>query len=239
MIGAYVNAGGILAGAVYALAIKRPLSNQFQQRAKVLLGVFTVYLGLQLTWKSLNGSLGQIFKELGIVLLAMSLGKMLGRVLGLQNLSNSIGQFASNALAQSDKKKQFSDGFLTATGLFCAAPLAFFASIQEGFGEFSPLFIIKAGTDGLAAMAFCSVFGWSPAVSAIPVLAFEGLLIRLAQLLGPWLRHQPGPLIDSINATNGLLVFCVAAIIFEIKKIRVAEYLPSLVLAPLLTHWFW
>jgi hypothetical protein len=137
------------------------------------------------------------------------------------------------------KEKRFSDGFLVPTALFCFGPLAILASVQEGLNDFSPMFLVKAGTDGLATMAFCATLGWGALASAIPVLAFEGLLIRCAQLLEPMLHNQPWPLIDSINATNGLLIFCVALIILEVKKVRVAEYLPSLILAPLLMRWLW
>ena len=45
-------------------------------------------------------------------------------------------------------------------------------------------------------------------------------------------------LMDSVNATGGLLVFCIALIILDLKKIELADYLPSLVVAPLIT-WLW
>jgi uncharacterized membrane protein YqgA involved in biofilm formation len=70
-------------------------------------------------------------------------------------------------------------------------------------------------------------------------LAWEGAIIRGAALLRPALAHQALPLIDSINATDGLLIFCVALIILQIKKVALAEYLPSLAVAPLLTRWLW
>jgi uncharacterized membrane protein YqgA involved in biofilm formation len=241
MIGAVINSAGIVAGGACALAVKKPIPGRFQLAAKIVLGVFTVWFGLQLTWKSLNGSVTQVLKELCIVLLAMTLGKLIGRILRLQDLSNSVGHYAARSMAAERKQKHFSDGFLVATALFCAGPLATLASVQEGFNDFhfSPVFLVKAGTDGLATMAFCATFGWGAMVSAIPVLAFQGCLIRGAQLLEPWLRSQPSPLIDSINATDGLLIFCVALIILEVRKIRVAEYLPSLILAPLLMRWLW
>jgi len=239
MIGAVINSAGIVAGGVCALTIKKPMPNRFQLAAKIVLGVYTVWFGLQLTWKSLNGSLAQELKELCIVMLAMALGKLAGRMLRLQEFSNSIGQYAARALAAGGKEKRFSDGFLLATALFCAGPLGILASVQEGLNDFSPLFLVKAGTDGLATMAFCATFGWGALVSAVPVLAFQGLLIRGVQALEPMLRHQPWPLLDAINATDGLLIFCVALIILEVKKVRVAEYLPSLILAPLLLRWLW
>ena len=204
-----------------------------------MLGVYTVWFGLQLTWKSLNGTVVQMLKELCIVMLAMTLGKVLGRMLRLQEASNSVGQYANRSLSADDGAKRFNEGFLVATALFCAGPLAILASVQEGLNGFSPLFVVKAVMDALATMAFCATFGWGAAASAIPVLACEGLLIRCAQLLEPTLDKQPWPLIDSINATDGLLIFCVALIILEVKKVRVAEYLPSLILAPLLMRWLW
>jgi len=239
MIGAVINSAGIVAGGVCALAIKKPVPNRFQLAAKIVLGIYTVWFGLQLTWRSLNGSVAQILKELCIVMLAMALGKLAGRMLRLQEFSNAIGRYATRSLAAEGREKRFSDGFLLATALFCAGPLAILASVQEGLNGFSPLFLVKAGTDGLATLAFCATFGWGALVSAIPVLAFQGCLIRCVQALEPMLHNQPWPLIDSINATDGLLIFCVALIVLEVKKVRVAEYLPSLILAPLLMRWLW
>jgi uncharacterized protein len=240
MIGAVINSAGIVAGGICALAVKKSLPARYQLVLKIGLGASTVWFGLKLTWRSLNGTVGQMSKELCLVLLAMVLGKLAGRALRLQEFSNSIGQYAARSLAAPDPQKRFSDGFLVATALFCAGPLAILASVQEGLDTFSPVFLVKAGTDGLATMAFCATFGWGALVSAIPVLAFQALLIRCVEALDAMLRHQPPSfLIDSITATNGLLIFCVALIILEIKKVRVAEYLPSLVLAPLLTRWLW
>lgn len=76
-------------------------------------------------------------------------------------------------------------------------------------------------------------------LSAIPVLALESALIKGAHLLEPVLRQRPWPLLDAINATDGLLIFCVAMIILGLKKIEVANYFPSLAFAPLLTWWLW
>jgi uncharacterized membrane protein YqgA involved in biofilm formation len=101
---------------------------------------------------------------------------------------------------------------------------------------FYPL-VIKSFVDGLAAMGFVSIFGWGVLLAALPVLALQGTLTLLAaQLLQPFL--QAHGLLDSVNAAGGLLVFCVALVILGLKKIELADYLPSLVFAPILT-WLW
>jgi uncharacterized protein len=239
MTGAVINAAGIALGGICALATRKRLLVRYEFVLKVTLGVYTCWFGLRLTWASLNGSWRQIARELGILLLAMALGKMTGKLMRLQKMSNSVGQYATRTLAAPSGRRQFRDGFLLATALFCAGPLALLASVQEGLAGFSPVFFVKAGTDGLATLAFCASFGWSAAVSALPVLAFEGALIRLVRSLEPILNARPWPLIDSINAVDGLLIFCVAMLILELKKIAVADYLPSLLIAPLLTWWLW
>jgi hypothetical protein len=239
MTGAMLNAAGIVMGGVGALIARRPIPAIYQLALKIIVGVYTVWFGLKLTWSSINGSVAQAAKELCIVLLAMVLGKMTGKLCRFQKLSNSVGQYAASVLTAPAANKRFSEGFVMATALFCAGPLAVLASVQEGLTGFSPVFLVKAATDGLATYAFCTTFGWGAMASAIPVLALEGALIRGVQLLEPFLRGSPWPLIDTINAVDGLLIFCVALIILEVKKVRVAEYLPSLIFAPLLMRWLW
>jgi uncharacterized membrane protein YqgA involved in biofilm formation len=239
MIGPVINAAGIVAGGVFGLAARKPMAANYQLGLKIALGVYTLWFGLRLAWVSVNGSLRQIFKELCILVLALALGKLAGRLMRLQKLSNSIGRHATRTLAATAGKSLFNDGFLLATGLFCAGPLALLASVQEGLTGFSPVFVVKAGIDGLATYAFCATFGWGVALSAVPVLGLESTLVRGAQWLEPALRNRPWPMLDAVNATDGLLIFCVAMIILEMKKIAVADYFPSLVLAPLLTWWLW
>jgi uncharacterized membrane protein YqgA involved in biofilm formation len=238
MNGAMINALGIVLGGAWGLAVRKPVSPSWQMVLKFVFGVYLTWFGLKLTWFSINGGFRQCFAMLGIVLLAMSLGKLIGQLLRLQKFSNSVGRHASQTLA-APSPRRFNDGFLMATGLFCVGPLAILASVQEGLNGFSPIFIVKAAMDGLATCAFCQSFGWGAALSAIPVLAFENALICGARILTPHLHQHAAVLVDSINATNGLLIFCVALIVLELKRIHVADYFPSLAIAPLLTWWLW
>jgi hypothetical protein len=239
MTGPIINAVGIILGGLWALAARRPIAGLYQLALKIVLGVYVIWFGLKLTWSSINGSIGQVAKEMAIVLVAMTAGRIVGRLMHLQKLSNSIGKHATTVLSAPGANNRFNEGFVMATGLFCAGPLAVLASVQEGLTGFSPVFLVKAATDGLATYAFCTTFGWGVMVSAIPVLAFEMALVRGAQWLEPILHRGPWPMIDAVNAVDGLLIFCVAMIILELKKIQVADYYPSLVLAPLLARWFW
>jgi uncharacterized protein len=242
LIGPLLNGGAIVIAIVIALTTRKTISARHQGNLRVILGACIVWFGLKLTWSSLSGSVGFWVKQLATVLLAMALGKILGRLLRLQKLSNSIGRYANAKMEQAAGKtgtNTFEDGFLVSTALFCVGPLAILASVQSGLEQsFTPIFVVKAVMDGLAAMAFAATFGWSVAMSAVPVIAFQVAIIRAMQLLLPWAHNHPQPIIESILATDGLLIFSLSLIILQLKKVEIADYLPSLALAPLLTWFF-
>ena len=241
LIGPTINAAGIILGCCLALVFKKKISPQYQLTLKIGLGVATVFLGLKLAVTSFHGSIGQIAKQFAIVILAMIIGNLLGKLLHFQKTSNALGRYSARVLSRPPKgRDRGNSGFLVTTILYCIAPLAFFASVQEGLNEgWAHLFVVKAIMDGAAAVAFASMFGWSAILSVIPVLAFQGVLIRATQLLVPFLQNHPAPLIDSINITNGILIACVALVMLQVKRIAVTDYLPSLAVAPLLMNWLW
>jgi uncharacterized membrane protein YqgA involved in biofilm formation len=239
MIGTELNVAGIVLGGIVGLMWRRPLSAGREAFFKAALGLFTVYYGLRLTWTSLGGSVGHVLKQLLLAVLSLMLGKLLGRLLRLQKLSNRIGQTARDRIsaARPDNPDRFSDGFKICAALFCAAPLGPIGAVQDGLTGYCYPLGVKAVMDGLAAYGFASLFGGGVILAGLPVLAWQGTITVVCQrLLEPWLRTHG--LVDPINAVGGLLVFSVALVILGVKKIELADYLPSLVVAPLLA-WCW
>lgn len=244
MIGTLLNVAGILSGGIVGLARKNPLPATTQLFLRSALGAFIVYYGLRLMWVSMNGSVWQIFKQLLIVVVSLMLGRITGRILRLQKFSNHLGQFARKTISElkPGETGNFSDGFRVCAALFCASPLGILGAMGDGLsGYYYPL-AVKSVMDGLAAMGFVRMFGSGILLSALPVLAFQGTIALIcSQYLGPFLQAHSSPghdLLNAVNAVGGLLICSIAWIIFEIKKIEIADYLPSLVFAPLLTRLF-
>jgi uncharacterized membrane protein YqgA involved in biofilm formation len=234
--GTILNVAGILIGGIAGLVRRKPLSPSRESLFRVTLGAFTVFYGLRMTWISLNGSVYQVLKQLLIVVLALMLGSLTGRLLRLQKLSNRLGRIAREKImsARPNDPARASEGFKTCALLFCAAPLGILGSVQDGLsGYFYPLGV-KAVIEALATMGFVPVFGWGVMLSALPVLALQGsITLACSQFIEPLLRTHG--MVDSVNAAGGLLVFSVALVILDLKKLELANYLPSLVVAPLLT----
>ncbi len=238
MTGTLLNASAILLGGIVGLTASRQPSVVHQTALKILLGAFTVYAGLSATWQAVNGTFSQVLRQLMIVLLALMLGNLTGKLLRLQKSLNHLGQYAKAKIsaARPAAPRRSSEGLITCSILFCVTPIAVIGSLQDGFTNNFKTLAVKAVMDGLATMAFVTSFGWGALLSVIPVVAFQGTLTLLARLAQPWLQQHA--LLDPIGATAGLLVFCIALIILDLKRIELADYLPSLVFAPLLAWWW-
>src|SRR5437667_8743190 len=100
MIGTMLNAAGILLGGVLGLTLNQQLSPARQVAIKGLLGVFTVWVGLKITWMSLGGGAARVFHQLVIVLLSLILGRITGRFLRIQKSLSRLGQYAKEKFSQ-------------------------------------------------------------------------------------------------------------------------------------------
>lgn len=239
MLGTFVNVGGILAGGLAGLFWQKPLSPALEARLRILLAALTVFFGLRLTWMSFSGSFWQLARQFLILLFALSLGKIIGHLLGLQAISNRLGRRARELISEAKPGTPglVGKGFKTCAILFCASPLGILGSIQDGLSQYYYPLGVKAAVDGLASLGFVSLFGWGFLLCVVPVLVFQGALTLVsARLLEPLLAAHA--LSNSVNAVGGLLVFCVALVMLGLKRIELADYLPSLIIAPLLT-WAW
>jgi uncharacterized membrane protein YqgA involved in biofilm formation len=235
--GALLNAIGILIGALFGLAMRRPLSINAQNFFKVALGAFTVFFGLRLVWVGINGAFLSCLKQFVIVSLSVVLGAWLGKLLQLQKISNRLGRFAAHAISTKQPQNKTVNGFIGCTILYCAAPLGWLGAVTDGLGGYFYLLAIKAVMDGLATAGLVRAVGWLSAMSAFPVFAILGTMTFACQAYAvPFL--EPRGLMDSVNAAAGLITCAIALVIFEIRKVELANYLPGLVMAPLLTWLF-
>ena len=240
MIGTLLNVAGILVGGIAGLTVARGLSPRTQFRIRGGLAALVVYAGAGMVWEGLRSPLTHTLKQLTIAMLALSLGSFTGWLLGLQRGMNRIGESIRRRFQKSESAAPSnvrpSEGFITCTLLFCVGPMAILGAIQDGVdGQWRTL-ALKGVLDGLATMGFVASFGWSPLLAAIPVLLYQGALTLAAGSLAP--AMQDAALRDSLNVTGGLVVTTIALVVLNLRKVPLANYLPALVYAPLLTRWW-
>jgi uncharacterized membrane protein YqgA involved in biofilm formation len=239
VIGAYLNALGILLGALFGLVRRRPLALRTQKFLQSALGAFVVFYGLRLVWENLGGAFAAGLKQLLIAALAILLGHLLGRLLGLQKISNRLGRHASGriAAAQQSPPGPMVPGLLAISVLFCAAPLGIVGAVTDGLGGYFFPLALKAVMDGLAMTSFVKLFRWPVALAAGPVFLFLDGLARAAQA-GARLWLASPALVPSVNIIAGLVLCAMALVILGLRRVELANYLPALAVAPLLTWLF-
>lgn len=240
MTGTLINTGAVLLGSGLGLAFSKTLRPPIEVRLRRLLGALVIYVGFSTTYKNLGKTgLNHVPKELAIILLALIIGNAVGMLLRLQTGMNKIGQYAKTLLARAgqDDENRFSEGFVTATLLFCVGPMAIIGSIEDGINGNYKILALKSVMDGLASFAFAKTFGMGVMFSAAPVFAYQGTITLAARALRPFLDEHP-ELLYSISAAGGLLVVCISVVILEIRRVPLANYLPALVVAPLLAWWW-
>jgi uncharacterized membrane protein YqgA involved in biofilm formation len=235
VIGTAFNAAAIILGGVIGLASRAEMASSRQQQLKLLLGVFTVYVGLRAVWIGLGVASGHFGRAFVVMVAALMLGRLTGHLLRIQAAVNRLGHYARqkfDAAQTAAAPARFADGFVAGTILFCAAPLGTLGALQEGLQGDARALLIKAVMDGLAALAFARVFGWGVVASVVPVVAYQGTMTLATGALAPSFATGSGAAV--LYATAGLMVFMVSLIVLQLRKVRVADYLPALVYAPLL-----
>jgi uncharacterized protein len=235
-IGAFINAIGILIGAIIGLAQSKPLSLRTQLFFQKGIGAFTVFFGVRLIYLSIGGDFWSCLKQIFIVFLAVIFGFWIGRLLRFQRFSNYLGQMAGKTIIASQNNGSWNsaDSFNACAILFCAAPLGIIGAVTDGLSNYYYLLAVKAVMDALAMSGFVRIFRWPAALSAIPVFVFFSAVSLAVQLYAvPFLDPR---CLNSVNAAAGMIACIVTVVIFEVRKVELANFLPALVVAPLLTR---
>ena len=225
MTGTLINVGTVLAGTLIGVLIGRRLPAGIQERVLMGLGLVTLVLGIDnaLEWRDTSPL---------IVFGAVLLGGITGELLHIERGLERLGDFAQERLAR-ESHSRVSEGFVTASLLFCVGPLTVVGSIEDGLtGSFDTL-ASKALLDGFAAIAFASTLGWGVGLSAITVLVVQGGISLGAGAFEDVLSEDSEALAALVSA-GGILIIGISLKLLAVKDVKVGNFLPALVYAPLL-----
>ena len=238
VIGAFLNALGILLGALLGLTGRGGFSARTQNWIKSALGAFTAFCGLQLVWLNVGGQFTSVVKQLFLAALAVVLGSLLGKILGLQKISNRLGRHATTLLAAAGATTaRPAGGFIAGTILFCAAPLGILGAVTDGLSDYFFPLALKAVMDGLATVSFVKTFRWPVALAALPVFFFlNDIEFAVHAFALPWLEAYHA--LPAVNAAAGIVICAMTLVVLEVRRVELANYLPALVIAPLLARLF-
>jgi hypothetical protein len=148
------------------------------------------------------------------------------------NISTPSTMDDKSATASQKERSRFIQGFLTASLLFCVGPMTILGSVQDGLTGDYNLLAIKSVLDGFAALAFASSLGVGVLFSVIVILVYQGGITLLAAQVQALVSTD---MMNEMTAAGGILLIGIAvSSLLEIKPIRVGNFLPALIIAPLI-----
>jgi uncharacterized membrane protein YqgA involved in biofilm formation len=239
MAGTLLNMLTVAVGSLLGMFVGDRLPERIQQSIVTGLGLITLFVGISNANSTGNIILPLISIALGVIigeLLRIDLalerlgGWLQARFSGQPSLANDNSEVSPTML---DARQRFVTGFVTASLVFCIGPLTFVGSLQDGMGlpiGFQQL-AIKSALDGFASIAFAASFGAGVLFTVLTVFIVQGGLALLGSVLGSFMSD---PMIAEMTATGGIILMGLSLILLDIKRPRMANFLPALLIAPVL-----
>ncbi len=228
--GTLANAATVALGTGLGLALRGRLPERMARIMVQGVGLTTLFIGLAMA-QALGRAKGGAVDGVVLGLLALVLGGLLGEALRVEEALEGLGEKIKRAVRSGGS---FTEGFVAASLLFCVGPMTLLGSIQNGLTGDASLLLLKATLDGMSAIALTSSFGIGVGFSVLVILLYQG---GVALLAGTLAQVLPDPVQDPrvllLTGVGGLMVLGVGINLLGLAKVRVASFLPALLLAPL------
>jgi uncharacterized membrane protein YqgA involved in biofilm formation len=193
------------------------------------LGLVTAVVGMQMALGT-----GNILLVMGSVLVGGILGEWWQIEARLEAVGRWLEERVGDRLGSSDERS-VTRAFVAASLVFCVGPMTIVGSLQDGLTGDYRLLAIKSVLDGFAALAFSATMGLGVILSVLTILVLQGGISLAAMAAGSALGEvtRQTPWVIEMTATGGLLMLGISLLLLDLRRIRVANLLPAVLLAPL------
>ncbi len=221
MLGVIINVITVLIGSCVGLLFKKGIPERISNATMIGLGACTLYIGI-------SGSL--CGENVLILIAAIVIGVIIGTLMNIDGKINGLAKKVETIFAKkSGKGVSLAEGLVTSTLLFCVGSMTVTGSLQAGLTGDSTVLITKACLDLVSSAMLASTLGAGVLLSTLSVLVIQGSLVLLAGLLAPFMTTGA---ISEMTCAGSLLIIMIGTNLMGITKIKVADFLPAIVLAP-------
>ena len=212
-MGTIANVLAIIIGGSLGLFCKNLLKDRYQETMFVIQQV-----GIQTT-----GSMN--------VILSLVIGALIGEMIDIDHLFEKFGNWLK-LKTKSQGDHQFVNAFVTASLTVCIGAMAIMGAIQDGIYANPSILFAKAVLDFVIILMMSSSMGKGCFFAFIPVAFLQGTLTALSVGLAPFMTTS---LLNHLDMVGNILIFCVGINLIWPRTIRVANLLPALVVAVVLS----
>lgn len=238
-LGTIINSAAIVIGGVVGHFTGKLFKPEQQSALNKTCGISVLFIataGAMQGMLSIDGNSLLSGKSM-LVVLCLAIGTIIGELIGIEKGFERFGEWLKAKTGNSGDK-EFVNAFVTASLTVCIGAMAIVGAIQDGIsGDYSTL-VVKSVLDFIIIAVMTSSLGKGCGFSAIPVFVFEGAITLLARLVSPIMTELATAYLSLIGS---ILIFCVGVNLVWGKTVRVANMLPSVVLAVVAAYapWAW
>jgi uncharacterized membrane protein YqgA involved in biofilm formation len=222
LTGTLLNAATVLVGGLLGTVLGDRLPERIRENVVRGVGLFTLAMGAKFALETSN-----LLYLLGSILL----GGIAGALWGVDRRLVALGEMLQRRYTPPGRTSTVSEAFVTASIVFCVGPLTFLGSIQNGLTGNADLLVIKSVLDGFTAVALAATLGWGVLLTIGVILVYQGGLALGASAFAGLLSETQ---LVEMSAVGGLLILGVGLKLLAIRDVKVADFLPAILVAPLL-----
>lgn len=219
MLGNILNVVAIIVGGLLGAFLKEGIKENHKDIIIGALGLSALVMGITSAIKTEN---------LILMIISLIVGSLVGESLDIEHRMDGIGEKLSKALGKEDS--DISRGLVTSTLVFCIGAMAIMGPLEAGLNNDNSVLYVKAILDGITALIFASNLGIGVVFSVVPVFIYQSSITLLAFYIKDFISPD---LILELSAVGGVLIMAIGLNLLDLKKMRVGNMLPS-VLIPVL-----
>lgn len=223
MTGTIINIITVLIGSTIGLLIRSKIPENYKLILLQAIGLLTFIIGIQMALKT---------QEILLMMGALLFGAITGQFIGINDKIEKFADTLKKRFA-SKNDKYFSEGFITASIIFCVGPMTILGALNDGLKGDYELLAIKSILDGFTSIALSATFGIGVIFSIFTIIIIQGGISFFAIYADDLLNNF---MITEMTAVGGIIIISIGIVILDIKKIQVANFLPALIYSPLLVY---
>jgi uncharacterized membrane protein YqgA involved in biofilm formation len=230
-LGTVINVTAIIVGGLFGMLFGRFIGERHRDMLCKACGLSVLFIGAAGALKGMfsvsDGKL--VYGGDFLIIGCLALGALLGELINIEGGFEAFGAFLKEK-THSAGDGSFIEGFLSASFTVCIGAMAIVGSINDGiYGDITVL-VTKSILDFIIIMIMAASLGKGTVFSAIPVAILQGSVTALSVLIKPLMTERA---LLYLSVVGSILIFCVGINLLFGKRIRVANLLPSLLLAVL------
>ncbi|MBR4195345.1 MAG: DUF554 domain-containing protein [Synergistaceae bacterium] len=222
--GTIFNSLTVILGSIIGLTAGKFIPEKMNDTIFNCLGLFTIYVGVNMTLKTEHSI---------AVLLSLVLGAVTGEILGIETKLNSIGDTLKAKIHTSNEK--FTDGFVSATLLFCVGSMAIIGSIEDGLRHNPEILMTKGIMDCIAGSMMAGAYGVGVMFSVIPMFIYQGAITLGASWAESVITES---MYANISGLGGLMIMGIGLNMLKVTRLKLGDMLPGLVYVVFFTMLF-